>query len=84
MVRHIVPATLLVRVQCFMKWLYKAVEEPNTRPIILLMTNGLYRRRRRRHGHASRRKEKRKTWSFVTKERQFKTFARKRGNTYEV
>ena len=31
--RHIVPTTLLVKVQCFMKNLYKAVEGPSTRPI---------------------------------------------------
>ena len=31
---HIVPAALLVRVQCFRKDLYKAVEGPYTRPIV--------------------------------------------------
>ena len=46
--RHIVPTALLVRVQCFRKGLYKAVEGPNTRLIALLMINGSYCRRLRR------------------------------------
>ena len=46
--RHIVPTTLLVRVQCFRKGLYKAVQGPSTRPLVLLMINWSYRRRRRR------------------------------------
>ena len=46
--RHIVPTVLLVRVQCFRKSLYKAVQGPSTRPIVLSMINGSYCRRRRR------------------------------------
>ena len=46
--RHIVPTTLLVRVQCFWKGLCKAVQGPSTRPIVLSMINGSYCRRRRR------------------------------------
>ena len=45
---HIVPAALLVRVQCSRKGPYKAVERPSTRPIVLSMINGSYCRRRRR------------------------------------
>ena len=44
---HIVPTALLVRVQCVRKGLYKAVEGPSTRPIILLMITGSYCRHRR-------------------------------------
>ena len=43
-----VPTTLFFRVQCLSKVLYKAVEEPSTRPIILLMITGSYFRRRLR------------------------------------
>ena len=46
--RHIVPTPLLVRVQCFSKDLYKAVEGPSTRPIVFSMINGSYCRRRSR------------------------------------
>ena len=46
--RNIVPTALLVRVQCFRKGSYKAVEGPNTRPIVLSMITGSYCRRRRR------------------------------------
>ena len=46
--RHIVPTALLVRVQCFKKGSYKAVEGPSTRPIVLSMITGSYCRRRRR------------------------------------
>ena len=46
--RHIVPTAFLVRVQCFRKGLYKVVEGPSTRPIVLSMINGSYYRRRRR------------------------------------
>ena len=46
--RHIVPTALLVRVQCFRKGLYKVVEGPSTRHIVLSMINGSYCRRRRR------------------------------------
>ena len=46
--RIIVPTALLVRVQCLRKGLYKAVEVPSTRPIVLLMITGSYCRRRRR------------------------------------
>ena len=48
--RHIIPTALLVRVQCFMKGtcIYKVVEGPSTRPIVLAMINGSYCRRRRR------------------------------------
>ena len=46
--RHIVPTALLIRVQCFRKGLYKTVEGPSTRPIVLLMTNGSSCRRRSR------------------------------------
>ena len=46
--RHIVPTALLVRVQCFRKGSYKAVEGPSTRPIVLLMMTGSYYRRRKR------------------------------------
>ena len=45
--RHIVPTALLVRVQCFRKDLYKAVEGPSTRPIVLSVIIGQYCRRRR-------------------------------------
>ena len=38
--RHIVPTALLVRVQCFRKDLYKAVEGPSTRPMVLSMIPG--------------------------------------------
>ena len=48
MAGHIVPAALLVRVQCFRKGLYKAVEGPNTRPIVLSMIKWLYCPHRRR------------------------------------
>ena len=48
MSRHIVPTALLVRMQCFRKYLYKAVQGPNTRPIVLSMVIGSYFRRRRR------------------------------------
>ena len=46
--RHIVPSVLLFIVQCFRKSLYKAVQVPSTRPIVLSMINGSYCRRRRR------------------------------------
>ena len=46
--RHIVPTALLVRVQCFRKGMYNAVEGPRTRPIVLSMITGSYCRRRRR------------------------------------
>ena len=46
--RHIVPTTLLVRVQCFRKSLHKALQGPSTRPIVVSMINGSYCRRRRR------------------------------------
>ena len=46
--RHIVPTALLVRVQCFRKGSYKAVEGPSTRPIVLSLITGSYCRRRRR------------------------------------
>ena len=42
--RHIVPTALLVRVQCFRKYLYKAVKGPSTRPIFLSMIVGRLRR----------------------------------------
>ena len=45
---YIVPTALLVGVQCFRKDLYKAVEWPSTRPIVLSMITGPYFRRRRR------------------------------------
>ena len=48
MARYIVPTALLVRVQCFRKGLYKAVEGQSTRPIVLSMINGSNCRRRRR------------------------------------
>ena len=40
--RHVVPTALVVRVQCFRKGLYKAVEGPSTRPIYLSMITGSY------------------------------------------
>ena len=46
--RHIVPTGLFVRVQCFWKGSYKAVEGPGTRPIVLSMITGSYCRRRKR------------------------------------
>ena len=46
--RHIVPTALLIRAQCFRKRLYKAVQGPSTRPIVLSMITGSYCRRRRR------------------------------------
>ena len=46
--RHIVPTALLVRVQCLRNNLYRAVEGPNTRPIVLSMIAGSYFRRRKR------------------------------------
>ena len=45
---HVVPITLLVRVQCFRKGLCKAVEGPSSRSIVLSMISGSYCRRRRR------------------------------------
>ena len=46
--RHIVQTGFLVRVQCFRKGLYKTVEGPSTRLIVLSMLNwSCYRRRRR-------------------------------------
>ena len=36
--RHIVPTALLVRVQCIRSDMYKAVEGPSTRPIVLSMS----------------------------------------------
>ena len=44
--RHIVPTALLVRVQCFRKGLFKTVEGPSTRLIVLTMINLSYCRRR--------------------------------------
>ena len=46
--RHIVPTDLLVRVQRLKNYLYKDVEGPNTRPIVLSMITGSYFRRRTR------------------------------------
>ena len=46
--RHIVPTALLVRVQCFRKDLYRAVEGPNTKLIDLSIITGSYFRRLRR------------------------------------
>ena len=46
--RHIVKTALLVRVQCLRNNLYKAVEGPRTRPIVLSVIFGSYFRRRRR------------------------------------
>ena len=46
--RHIVPTALLVRVQRLRNDLYKALEGPTTRPIVLSMITGSYFRRRRR------------------------------------
>ena len=43
--RHIVPAALLVRVQCYRKDLYKAVEGPSTRPIVICVNYFQFRRR---------------------------------------
>ena len=40
--RHIVPIALLVRVQCYRKGLYKAVELPSTRPIVLSFKKGVF------------------------------------------
>ena len=40
--RWIVPTTLLVRVKHWMKDLYKTVEGPSTRPIVLSMITGSY------------------------------------------
>ena len=51
--RHIVPTALLVRMQCFRKDLYKAVEGQSTRPIVLPMITGSFCRRRRRSWAAS-------------------------------
>ena len=45
---RVVPTALSVRVQCFKNSLYKAVEGPNIRHIVLSMTNGSYRRHRGR------------------------------------
>ena len=42
------PPALLVRVQCFRKGQYKAVEGPSKRPLVLSMINGSYCRRPRR------------------------------------
>ena len=49
--RHIVTTAFLVRVHCFSKGLYKAVEVPSTRPIVLSMINGSSYRRRRRFNY---------------------------------
>ena len=46
--RHIVTTALCVRSQCLRKGMYKVVERPSTRPIVLSMINGSYCRRRRR------------------------------------
>ena len=43
--RHIVPTALLVWVQYFKKSLYKAVQGPRTRHIVLSIINGSYCRR---------------------------------------
>ena len=43
-----VQIALLVRVQRFREGLYKAVDGPSIRPIVLSMINGSYCRRRRR------------------------------------
>ena len=40
--RHVVPTALLVRVQCFRKNLYMAVEGPGTRPIVFSVIPGSY------------------------------------------
>ena len=45
---HIVPIALLVGVQCFREKLYKAVEWPSIRRIVLSAITGLYFRRRMR------------------------------------
>ena len=47
-VRHIVLTALLVGVQCLMNDLYKALEGPSTRSIVLSIITGSYLRRRRR------------------------------------
>ena len=47
-VRNIVPTALIVRVQRLRNYLYKAVDGPNTRNIVLTMIDGSYLRRRRR------------------------------------
>ena len=44
--RNIVPTALLIRVQCFRKGSYKAVEGPSTRPIVLSVITGSYCHRR--------------------------------------
>ena len=46
--RHIVPTALLVRGRCFRNDMYKAVQGPSTRPIILSMITGSYFLSRRR------------------------------------
>ena len=46
--RHMVLTALLVRVQCFRKGSYKAVEGSSTRPIVLSMITWSYCRRQRR------------------------------------
>ena len=46
--RHIVPTALLVRAQCFRNELYKAVNGPRTRHIVLSNMAGSYWRHRRR------------------------------------
>ena len=43
---YVFPTTLLIRVQCFRKDLYKAIQGPNTRPVILSMITGSYFPRR--------------------------------------
>ena len=46
--RHIVPTALLVIEQRLRNDLYKAVQGPSTRPIVISMITGSYYRRRRR------------------------------------
>ena len=46
--RFIVPTALLVRVQGAMKDMYKIVEGPSTKPLVLSMVTGSYLQRRRR------------------------------------
>ena len=48
--RHIAQPTLLIRVKCFRKDLYKALEESRTRPIVLLVIAGSYIPCRKSHG----------------------------------
>ena len=65
--RYIVPIASLVRVQCFRKGLYKAIEGPSTRPKVFSMITGSNCRRRRRLTIFEQRRDEIRCSSFIYK-----------------